>query len=81
MSFAVLGGIFLNIGAYLTYKGMIFRAIWSYLIADIFWVLMAFERQDWTGMVFIISGITFGVLAFIQMHRGVMEKELKKEIK
>ncbi|RLA72334.1 MAG: hypothetical protein DRG24_03275 [Epsilonproteobacteria bacterium] len=79
MTFAVLGGIFLNIGAFLTYKGMIFRAVWAYLIADIFWVLMAWERQDWVGMVFIISGITFALLAFLKMHSGEMEKELKKE--
>ena len=80
MTFAVLGGIFLNIGAYLTYRGMIFRAVWAYLIADAFWVLMAWERQDWMGMVFIISGIIFALLAFFKMHRGEMEKELKKQV-
>ncbi len=79
MTFAVLGGIFLNIGAYLTYKGLIFRAVMVYLVADVCWVLMAYERQDWLGMVFIVVGIVFGLLAFAKMRSGNMEKELKKE--
>jgi len=79
MTFAVLGGILLNIGAYLTYKGLIFRAVMVYLVADVCWVLMAYERQDWLGMVFIVVGIVFGLLAFAKMRSGNMEKELKKE--
>ena len=35
ISFAVIGGIFLNIGAYLTFRGKIYEAVAVYLIADI----------------------------------------------
>ena len=76
MTLAVIGGILLNIGAYLTYKGMIFRAVILYLIADICWVAMAYERQDWLGVGFIALGVIFGLLSFVKMHNGTMEKEL-----
>jgi uncharacterized Tic20 family protein len=79
MSFAILGGILLNIGAFLTFKGMIFRAVFIYLIADICWVIMAYERNDYWGMLFILIGIFFGLLAYWKMKNGKMQKELDKK--
>ncbi len=79
MSFAILGGILLNIGAFLTFKGMIFRAVFIYLIADICWVIMAYERNDYWGMLFILIGIVFGFLAYWKMKNGKMQKELNKK--
>jgi hypothetical protein len=80
MSFAILGGILLNIGAYLTYKGMIFRAVFIYLVADLCWVIMAYERDDYLGMIFIFIGIIFGILAYWKMKSGKMQKELSSDI-
>ncbi len=77
MSFAILGGILLNLGAFLTYKGMIFRAVYVYLLADLCWVVMAYNRDDYLGMFFIVVGIIFGVLAYWKMKSGKMQKELK----
>jgi hypothetical protein len=77
-SFAIIGGIMLNIGAFLTYKGRIFEAVWVYLLADLCWIAMAWERDDFSGMFFIGVGIFFGLLAFRKMHRGDMEKSLNK---
>lgn len=77
-SFAILGGILLNIGAFLTYKGRIFESVWAYLLADLCWVAMAWQREDWTGVVFIIVGVVFGALAFMKMQRGEMEKSLNR---
>jgi len=78
MSFAILGGILLNIGAFLTFKGMIFRAVFVYLIADLCWVIMAYERSDYWGMFFIFIGMIFGFLAYRKMKSGKMQKELQK---
>ncbi len=79
ISFAVLGGILLNIGAYLTYKGQIFNAVIVYLFADICWIVMAYEKEDFIGAVFIIVGTLLGFLAYLKMQNGEMRKTLNKE--
>jgi hypothetical protein len=79
MSFAVVGGIFLNIGAFLTFKGKVYEAVLVYLFADICWIIMAYERDDYFGMLSIVFGVTFGLLAYLKMKNGKMNKSLKKE--
>ncbi len=79
ISFAVLGGIFLNIGAYLTFRGKIYEAVAVYLLADICWIIMAWQNEDMWGVIFIIVGVTFGILAFTKMKMGKMNKNLNKE--
>lgn len=79
MSFAVIGGLLLNIGAFLTYKGKIYEAVSVYLFADICWIVMAWERDDFWGMASIIIGVTFGFLAFMKMKNGQMQKSINKE--
>jgi len=79
MSFAILGGILLNIGAFLTYKGKIYQAVIVYLFADICWVIMAYIRDDFFGAFFIIVGTAFGFLAFLKMRSGEMHKTLHRE--
>ncbi len=78
MSFAVLGGLLLNIGAFLTFRGKIYEAVAVYLFADICWIVMAYERDDFWGVFSIIVGVTFGLLAFYKMHSGKMNKTLNK---
>jgi len=75
-SFAILGGILLNIGAYLTYKGKIYQSVIVYLFADICWIIMAFQKDDMIGMSFIIVGTIFGFLAYLKMKDGAMQKNL-----
>ncbi len=79
MSFALLGGILLNLGAYLTFKGKIYEAVVVYLFADICWIVMAYERDDFWGVVSIIVGVSFGLLSFLKMRNGEMNKSLNKE--
>ena len=79
ISFAVLGGILLNIGAFLTFRGKIYEAVAVYLFADICWIIMAYERDDFWGVVFIVIGVTFGLLAFLKMKNGKMNKSINKE--
>ena len=80
MSFAVIGGLLLNVGAYLTFRGKIYEAVLVYLFADICWIVMAYERDDFWGVIFIIVGVTFGVLAFLKMKRGDMNKSLHDDL-
>ena len=79
MSFALLGGILLNIGAYLTYKGKIYQAVIVYLFADVCWIIMAYEKDDFVGAIFIITGTLFGFLAYLKMKNGEMHKTLHKD--
>jgi len=79
ISFALIGGIFLNIGAYLTFRGKIYEAVMVYLFADACWVVMAWERDDFWGVASIILGVTFGFLAMMKMKKGKMNKSLNKE--
>ena len=78
-SLAVLGGLLLNIGAFLMYRGLAFQAIVVYIFADICWVVMAVERADYFGAVFIFVGMTFGFLAYLKMRSGKMHKNLNKD--
>ena len=79
MSLAILGGILLNIGAFLTYKGQIYRAVIVYLFADICWMIMAYQKDDILGTIFIIVGTTLGFLAYLKMRNGTMKKSLNKK--
>lgn len=79
MTFAILGGILLNIGAFLTYRGRIYQAVIAYLGADLCWMIMAYVRDDYIGAFFIITGTTFGFLAYLKMRNGKMNKSLIKE--
>lgn len=79
MSFAILGGILLNIGAFLTYKGKIYKAVIVYLFADLCWMIMAYEKNDYIGAIFIVVGTVFGFLAYMKMRHGEMNKTLNKE--
>ena len=78
ISFAVIGGILLNIGAYLTFRGKIYEAVAVYLFADFCWIIMAWQREDMWGVASIAIGVTFGLLAFLKMKHGKMNKNLDK---
>jgi len=78
-SLAILGGILLNIGAFLMYRGLAFQAIIVYIGADICWVFMALQKEDYIGAVFIFIGMTFGFLAYLKMRSGKMHKNLNKD--
>jgi len=79
ISFALLGGILLNIGAYLTYKGKIYQAVIVYLFADVCWIIMAYQNDDYIGAFFIVTGTIFGFLAYMKMKNGDMKKTLHKD--
>ena len=78
MNFAILGGILLNVGAYLTYKGKIYQAVIVYLFADVCWIIMAYENNDYIGSVLIVIGTVFAFLAYLKMRNGEMNKSLNR---
>jgi len=75
-SIAVIGGILLNVGAFFTMKGWIYRSVSVYIIADICWVVLAYENGDMLGMGFIIVGTLLGMIALFKMYKGMMHKNL-----
>jgi len=79
MTWAVLGGLLLNVGAFLTFRGKIYQAVMVYLFADICWIVMAYERDDFWGVLSIVVGVTFGLLAYFKMRSGKMNKTLNKD--
>jgi len=79
ISFAVIGGLLLNIGAFLTFKGKIYEAVGIYLFADICWVVMAYKREDFWGVLSIVIGVSFGLLAFLKMKHVKINKSIIKE--
>ena len=79
MSFAILGGILLNIGAFLTYQGRVYQAVIVYLFADLCWIIMAYMKDDYIGAFFIITGTIFGFLAYLKMKNGKMHKNLNRD--
>ena len=79
MSFAILGGLLLNIGTFLTYKGKIYESVIVYLLADMCWMIMAYESEDFWGVSSILVGITFGFLAFLKMKNGEMNKNINRK--
>lgn len=81
MSFAVLGGILLIVGSFFVFKGNIFASVGVYFVADICWVVLAYQHEDYTGMGFIIVGMLLGLGAFLKMNYGTLHKTLYKERK
>ena len=79
ISFAVIGGLLLNVGAYLTFKGRIYESVIVYIFADLCWIAMAWQRDDYWGILSIVVGVSFGLLAFFKMKMGKMNKSLQKE--
>lgn len=76
MSVAILGGLLLNIGAFFTMKGYIYQSVAIYIVADVCWVILAYENGDMIGMGFISIGTLLGIIAFYKMYKGIMHKNL-----
>lgn len=76
VSMAIVGGVLLNIGAFFTMKGWIYRSVLIYLFADVCWIILAYENEDILGMCFVVSGTLMGVVAFYKMYIGHMKKRL-----
>jgi len=77
MTIATLGGIFLIIGAWFVFRGNVYMSVGMYFIADIMWVIIAFQSGDISGSIIVLIGMLFGLAAFLKMNFGVMRKTLR----
>ena len=73
----VLGGFLLILGSYFVSKGEIFKSVVAFWFADLVWVWLSYSAGDVTGSLFIFIGMLFGVIAFYNMHKGNLRKDLK----
>jgi len=73
---AIIGGVLLILGAFLTMQGKIMGAVFVYFIADCCWVLLAFQAGNIMGAVFVLTGMLLGLFAFFKMQTGKMRKNL-----
>ncbi|MEA3454414.1 MAG: hypothetical protein U9R12_05735 [Candidatus Caldatribacteriota bacterium] len=73
-----IGGILLIVGAYALYKGKFMYSVLLYFLADMAWVVLAWQAGDIFGTVAISIGMLLGILVFIKTHTGVFVKDLHK---
>lgn len=73
---ATLGGIMMSVGAFLSFKGKVYQAVATYLLADVCWVWLTYDKQDWQALFFTVLGTALGLAAFIKMYLGIMRKNL-----
>lgn len=76
-----LGGVVLIYSSWLTYKGQIYLALGSYLVADVCWVLNSVVAGDMVGATLIIIGIILGLLTAYKMNTDVFNKDVLTEKK
>jgi len=75
---AAIGGILITIGAALIMRGLIYIAALVYLIADVCWMIVAYQTSNLFGIVTITIGTIFGFIAFMKMHSGRFYKTIIK---
>ncbi len=78
MTPAIMGGLLLIVGAYLTFKGEIFNSVFAYFLADVAWVVISYQNGDIPGTIMVVIGMLLGIAAFAKMHYGKMHKTIKK---
>lgn len=78
MTASIIGGLLLTLAATLMYKGKIFYASLLYIIADFFWIYLAFQTGEFIGPVLVIIGTLLNIGVFIKMNRGIFVKDLNK---
>lgn len=77
LSPARVGGLLLVVGAYFVSRGDIFKSVMVFFLADVCWVIIAFNSKDYIGVVSIAAGMSLGLLAYFKMNNGTMRKTLK----
>jgi Flp pilus assembly protein TadB len=77
MTPALIGGILLIIGSLTIYMGKIFWSVGIFFLADCCWIIIALQTGDVLGSIFVVIGMTLGLLAFVRMQTGKMRKDLK----
>jgi len=76
-SYLTFGGLILILGAWFVFKGEIFIATFSYLTADLMWIINAVQAGDMQGAMFIGIGMALGIAATYKMQIGKFSKNIK----
>ena len=71
---SLIVGILMVIGSFLTMQGKIFYSVAVYLIVDFCWVMNAFQKNDFSGVIFTFIGFLFCLIAFLKMQTGILKK-------
>ena len=72
-------GLLFTIGALIISEtGKIFIGSIIYLCADLIYLVYAIILGDTIGMIFLLSGLVFGIRTLIKMNIGIFIKSLKK---
>ena len=74
---ALVGGILLIVASFFVYTGQIFYSVFIYFVADIAWVVIAFQSGNTVGAGLVFIGMSMGILAWLKMNLGHMRKNLK----
>lgn len=74
---AIVGGVLLIVASFFVYTGQIFYSVFIYFIADIAWVVIAYQNENVTGAILVFIGMTMGLLAWLRMNTGYMRKTLE----
>ena len=78
MTVATIGGLLLIVAAFFTYKGKIFESIIIYFLADVCWLIISLNNNDYLGSSLVLVGMLLGIGVFIKMNTGIFVKNLEK---
>lgn len=79
LSSLTVGGFELIIGAIYLYFGNIYYSLFCYTIADLYWLVNAYQHHDIFGVISIAFGIIVGLSVAYKMKSGIFVKTLQKE--
>ena len=74
---ATIGGIFIISGSVNLYRGNMLLSTLSYLIADVMWILLAYQAGNFFGMFTLGVGMLFVAGVYYKMQTGKFVKDLK----
>ncbi len=74
-----LGGFLLMFGAVYVYFGKIFYSIMVYTIADVCWLVNAYQHGDGFGALTVTIGIIVGTSVVYKMQVGKFRKSIRKD--
>ncbi len=73
---SIFGGVLMIIGSVFTFRGEIFYAVITYLIADIAWIYLSIQAGNIFGSLVIVFAMFLGIAAYWKMNTGQMSRGL-----
>lgn len=76
---STVGGVLLVMGAALTMLGNIYRAVFTYFLADLCWLYLTYTTGNRWGLLTVSLGTLMGFIALLKMYRGLFHKTIKMD--